>query len=135
MSNTPSGKYKLPPGPSFFVGQILSWKTAGYITSVALIRVGADAAAVYAPTWAIIASSVVALPVVLYIQSKLQYWKDKRTALALGARLAPKVSGKKPLGIDLIAALLEAHKSGYIGTQSMPQCPLSNRVYVRMQFL
>lgn len=120
MSNTPAGRYKLPPGPSFIASQVLSWKTAGYITSVALIRVGADAIGVYAPVWAIIASSVVALPAALYIKSELQYWRNERTALALGARLAPKVAGKKPLGIDLITAILKAHETGYIGASQAP---------------
>jgi hypothetical protein len=113
MSNTP--KFKLPPGPSFIASQILSWETAGYITSVALIRVGAKAVGVRAPVWAIAASSAIALPAILYIQNELRYWRDKRIAAALGARLAPKVSGEKPLGMDLITTLLEAHETGYMG--------------------
>ena len=108
-------KPKLPPGPSYIVSQLLSWKAAGYISSVAFIRFGTNLIGVHAPMWAIVASSVIALPAVLYIQSELRYWKDKRTAAALGARLAPKVSGKKPLGMDLVAVLIEAQKSGYIG--------------------
>lgn len=115
MSNSPAGKFKLPPGLSFIVGQMLSWKTAGCITSVALIHLGADAVGVYVPVWAVVASSIIALPVVLYIQSELRYWRDKQAAVALGARLAPKVSGKKPLGIDLITVILKAHDTGYIG--------------------
>ena len=108
-------KPKLPPGPSYIISQILSWKTAGYVLSVALIHSAAGAVGAYAPVWAIVASSVVALPGALYLQSELRYWKDQRTAAALGARLAQKVSGKKPFGMDLIAALLEAHETGYIG--------------------
>jgi len=111
--NTP--KLKLPPGPSYIVSQILSWQTAGYVSSVALIHVGAEALGGHLPVWAIVTSSVIALPAILYVQSELRYWRLKRTAAALGARLAPKVSGKKPFGVDLVAAILEAHKSGYIG--------------------
>ena len=106
---------RLPPGPSYIVSQLLSWETAGYALSVVFIRICANAVGVHAPVWAIVASSIVALPVVLYIQSELQYRRDKRTAEALGARLAPKVPAKKPLGIDLVALLLKAHNSGYIG--------------------
>lgn len=113
MSNI--SKFKLPPGPSFIVSQVLSWKTAGYVASITLIRVGADGVGVHIPVWAIITSSVIALPALLYVQSELSYWRDKRTAVALGAALAPKVSGKKPLGMDLISALAEAHETGYIG--------------------
>jgi hypothetical protein len=106
---------RLPPGPSYIVSQLLSWKIGGYVLSVALIRIWAEAVGVYAPVWAIVASLVITLPVVLWVQSKHRYWRDERTAAALGARLAPKVTGKLPLGMDLISALLEAHKSGYIG--------------------
>jgi len=111
--NTP--KFKLPPGPSYIISRILSWQTAGYFSFVALIHVGVEAAGGYAPVWAIVASSVIALPAILYVQNELRYWRDKRTAAALGACLAPRVSGKKPFGVDLIVAILEAHKSGYIG--------------------
>lgn len=115
MPSTPTSKYKLPPGPSFIVHQLLSWKTAGCVASVALIHTGVNAAGVHAPSWAIFAFSAITLPVVLYVQSELRYWRDKRTALALGATLAPKVSGEKPFGMDVITAILEAHDSGYIG--------------------
>ena len=110
-----ASKPKLPPGPSCIVDKLLSWEAAGYVSSVAFVRVGASAVGVRAPMWAIVASSAIALPVVLYVQSELRYWRDKRAAAALGARLAPKVSGKKPLGVDMVAALLEGQKSGYIG--------------------
>ena len=106
---------KLPPGPSYVVSKLLCWKTAGYLLSVALIHAGADAVGVHAPVWAIVTSSAVAFPAALYIQSKLRYWRDERAAATLGARLAPRVSGKKILGMDLIAALMEAYESGYIG--------------------
>ena len=113
MSNAP--KFKLPPGPSFIISQILSWKTPGYISFVTLLRVGAGAVGVHVPVWAIVASSAVALPAVLRVQSELRDWWSKRAAAALGARLAPKITGKKPFGIDLITASLEDHKTGYIG--------------------
>ena len=108
-------KPKLPPGPSYIFSKLLSWEAAGYVLSVAFIRFGASVVGVHAPLWAIATFSVIALPAVLYVQSELQYWKDKRAAVALGARLAPKVSGKKPLGMDMVAALIEVQRSGYIG--------------------
>lgn len=113
MSNVT--KSKLPPGPSFIVSQILTWKTASYITLVTFIHFATDAVGVCVPVWTIVASSVIALPAMLYIQSELRYWGDKRAAGALGATLAPKVTGEKLLGLDLIAAILEARKIGYIG--------------------
>ena len=113
MMNTP--QLKLLPGPSYIVCQILSRKTASYVVSVALIHIVAHAVGIYAPVWAIVVSSVIALPAVLYAQSELRYWRDKRTATALGARLAPKVAGERLFGMDLIVALLEEQKTGYIG--------------------
>lgn len=110
-----ASKLRLPPGPSYLVSQLLSWKTAGYALSVALIHVYANKIGVYAPVWTIVSSSIVALPVVLYVQSEFRYRRDERTAATLGARLAPKVPVKKLLGMDLVATLLEAQKSGYIG--------------------
>ena len=116
---------KLPPGPSYIVGQLVSWRAAGYVLFVASVRSGADAVGAYAPVWAIIASSAIAIPAALYVQSGLRYWRDGRTAATLGARLAPKVSGKKPLGLDLVAAMLEGQAAGYIGESQVPQCPPS----------
>ena len=108
-------KLKLPPGPPYIVCQILSRKAASYLLSVVLIHIAANAAGIYTPVWTIVVSSVIALPVVLYAQSELRHWRVKGTATALGARLAPKVGEKRPFGMDLIAALLEAHKTGYLG--------------------
>jgi len=107
-------KPKLPPGPSYVVSQFFSGKTASYVLFVALVHLAVDAAGIYVPVWATVAVSVAALPAILYAQSELSYWRDKRTAVALGARLAPKVAGKRPLGMDLVAVLLEAQETGYI---------------------
>ena len=116
MTNTT--RPKLPPGPSYIIDQIFSWKTAVYASFVVLIRIAANAAGVYVPVWAIVMSSVAALPAALYIQSEIRYWRDRRTAESLGARLATKVTGSQLFGTDLIAAITETNKSGYIGESS-----------------
>lgn len=67
------------------------------------------------PLWAIVSSSIVALPAILYAQSEFQYWKDKRKAESLGARLAQKVPSKWPAGIDLIITMINVLKTGYLG--------------------
>jgi len=67
------------------------------------------------PMWAIVSFPVVALPGILYAQTEFQYWKDKRKAMSLGARLAPKVPSKWPAGVDLIAALNNVYKAGHLG--------------------
>lgn len=67
------------------------------------------------PLWTIFSSSIVAFPVVLYAQAEFQYWKNKRTAESLGARLALKTPTKWPAGIDLITTMLNVFKTGYLG--------------------
>lgn len=67
------------------------------------------------PSWTVVLSSIAALPAVLYAQKELYYWKAKRKAESLGARLAPEIPSKWPAGIDLITALVNMFKTGYIG--------------------
>jgi len=107
-------KPKLPPGPSYIVSQVFSRKTASYVLFVTLVHLAVNAVGIYTSAWAIVAASVIALPAILYAQTEICYWRDKRTAAALGARLAPKVAGKRLLGMDLVAVLLEVQETGYI---------------------
>lgn len=77
------------------------------------------------PLWIIISSSVAALPAILYARTQLQYWRHKRKAESLGARLAPMVPHRWPGGIDLIVALIDVFKIGYIGKSDglgLPGC-------------
>jgi len=107
--------FKFPPGPSYILRQLLSLKVAGYAAFVGCIHVGGEMVGIDLPVWAIVSFSVIALPGILYAQSEFQYWKDKKKAKSLGARLAPKVPSKWPAGIDLIAALMNVFKTGYLG--------------------
>jgi hypothetical protein len=108
-------RFELPPGPSFVLQQLLSLKFAGYVTLVGCIRVGGSFLNVHVPLWAIILSSVAALPVIIYVKSEFQYRRDGRKAESLGARLAPKLPYKWPAGIDLIVLSNRLFKTGYIG--------------------
>ena len=107
--------FKLPPGPHFIVQQLLSVKFVGYGAFVGCIHVGGGMLGVRLPLWATISCSAAAVPVIAFAQSELQYWKDAKVAESLGARLAPKVPYKWPMGADLIAALSRAFESGYLG--------------------
>jgi len=78
---------------------------------------------VHPPLWAIVSSSIVALPVILYAQTEFRYWKAKRKAESLGARLAPKVPYKWTAGIDLIVALVNVYNTGYLGQSRGPCVP------------
>ena len=67
------------------------------------------------PLWIIVLSPIIVLPAVFYARSELHYWKCKRKAESLGARLAPTVPFKWPAGIDLIVAISNVFKNGYLG--------------------
>jgi len=108
-------RFKLPPGPSYILRQLLSLKVAGYAAFVGCIHVGGEMVGIDLPVWAIVSFSVIALPGILYAQSEFQHWKDKKKAKSLGARLAPKVPSKWPAGVDLVAALDNVFKTGYLG--------------------
>lgn len=106
---------RLPPGPSFLLRQLFSAKVVGYVAFVGCIRVGGELFDINLPLWAIVPSSVAVLPAIIYAQSEFQYWRTKRKAESLCARLAPKVPSKWPAGIDLITASINAFKYGYPG--------------------
>ena len=108
-------RFELPPGPSYILRQLCSWKVLGYAAFVGCVRVGGEMLGVDLPFWILVPSSIVALPAILYAQSELDYWKCKRKAESLGARLAPKVPFKWPAGIDLIVTMIDVFKCGYLG--------------------
>lgn len=110
-----SPRFQLPPGPSYVLRQLLSLKVAGYVAFAGCIHVGEEMLGIDVPLWAIVSASIAALPAILYGRTELQYWKNKRKAESLGARLAPKVPSRWPAGIDLIVALINVFKTGYVG--------------------
>lgn len=67
------------------------------------------------PLWAIVSSSIVALPALFLAKSQLDYWGNERKARALGGRLVPKVPAKWIGGIDLVATMIDVYKTGYLG--------------------
>ena len=108
-------RLELPPGPSYILRQLLSWKAVIYLALFGCVRVGGEMLGINPPLWKIVSSSIVALPAILYGQTEFQYWKAKRRAESLGARLAPKVPSRWPAGIDLIVAMINVFKTGYLG--------------------
>ena len=110
-----SPRFQLPPGPSYILRQLLSLKVAGYVAFAGCIHVGEGILGIDVPLWAIISSSIVALPAILYARTELQYWRNKRKAESLGARLAPKIPFRWPAGTDLIVTMSGVFKTGYIG--------------------
>jgi len=110
-----SPRFQLPPGPSFILRQLLSWKVVSYGAFVGCVRVGRETLGIDPPLWTLVFCSIVVLPAILYAQTEFQYWSVKRKAESLGARLAPRVPSKWPAGIDLIVALIDVFKTGYLG--------------------
>ena len=108
-------RFELPPGPSYILRQLLSWKVVSYGAFVGCVCVGGEALGIDPPLWTIVSCSILALPAILYAQTEFQYWTAKRRAESLGARLAPRVPSKWPAGVDLIVAMIDVFKTGYLG--------------------
>ena len=106
---------ELPPGPSYILRQLLSWKVVGYCAFVGCVRVWGEKLGIDPPLWTIASCSIVVLPAILYAQTEFQYWTAKRKAESLGARLAPRIPSKWPVGIDLIVTLVNVFRTGYLG--------------------
>ena len=106
---------KLPPGPSFILRQLFSWEVASYSCFVYFLRIGTKKTNINMPLWAVISSSVIALPVLFLAQRRFDTWKNRRKAHSLGARLVPTVPTKWPGGVDLVVAMIRVFKTGYLG--------------------
>src|ERR1700753_2226896 len=102
---------QLPPGPSFILQQLFSLKVVGYGAFVWRIHVGGEMLGIGLPLWATFSSSAVALLAIIYVKSEFQYWKEKKKAQSLGARLAPAIPYKWPGGTDLIAVMTNVFNS------------------------
>jgi hypothetical protein len=106
---------KLPPGPSFILRRLFSWEVASYSGFVYFLRIGTKKVGMKVPLWVIISSSAIALPVLFLAQCQFDLWKNQRKARSLGGRLVPTVPTKWPGGVDLMVAMVNAFKTGYIG--------------------
>ena len=109
----PSPSMKLPPGPSFILRQLLSWKFAFYAASIYLACVMKEALGLNVSVWVMVSCPILAVPGTLVAHAQYRYWRDGRKAASLGARLAPTVPTRLPGGIDLITTCLEAFRTGY----------------------
>jgi len=106
---------ELPPGPSFILRRLFSWKVVCYSSFIYFLQVGTRMVGANVPLWMIVSSSIAALPALLLAQCQLEYWMNQRKARSLGARLVPTVPTRWPGGIDLIATIINVFKTGYIG--------------------
>lgn len=121
--------FKLPPGPSFILSQVLSWKFASFTASVYFICIGNEVLDIKVPVWVVISSSILAFPCILVARAQHRYWRDGKKAASLGARLAPTVPTRLPAGVDLVTAWMEVFRTGYIGRCIYPHLALRNPIY------
>jgi len=106
---------KLPPGPSFILRQLLSWEFVSFAAAIYSICIGNKALGLNLPPWVVVSCTILALPCIPLFHAQYQYWRDGRKAASLGARLVPTVPMRLPGGIDLVATLRKAFRTGYIG--------------------
>ena len=116
-----SPPFKLPPGPSFLLGQFFSGEFILFAGSVYLVSIGNEALGLNVPVWATVSCPILALPCILLAHAQYRYWKDGKKAASLGARLAPTVPMRLPGGIDLLAAWMEGFRTGYVGGHTYPR--------------
>jgi len=110
-----SHPFKLPPGPSFLLGQFFSGEFTLFAGFVYLASIGNKALGLNIPVWATVSCPILAFPCIILAHAQYRYWRDGKKAASLGARLAPTVPTRLPGGVDLLAAWMEAFRTGYVG--------------------
>ncbi|KAF7305559.1 Cytochrome P450 [Mycena chlorophos] len=73
----------------------------------------------FSPLVAILVS-IASVPVHAAARDGLRYWRQKREAAALGARLAPCVRGKWPGNLDIMRDIMNMRLTGYPGDAFVP---------------
>ncbi|KAF7291570.1 hypothetical protein HMN09_01248100 [Mycena chlorophos] len=78
------------------------------------------------PTWALVAGSIVGVPIYISLRVVLRNWRHARAAAAMGARLAPTSKrGKLPGNLDLLIQMMEIWANGYPGdglSETLEEC-------------
>lgn len=109
----------LPAGIPFLIRGVL-------LTSIPPLFIYASAqllqqfAEISLPTWAIIIAAVCSVPLSSAFRIWSRYWRVSRDARRMGATLPPSWEGKSIGNFDLLQALMQDFKSGYVG-EWMPQ--------------
>lgn len=105
----------LPPGPLYLANRLPSLLVP--LFSVHLLnRVLGSRFHIYLPTWAVIVSVVLAIPLGITIKFSCIDFINRRNAAALGAVLPPRVKDKYPFGLGLLIDSISNLKTGYPGS-------------------
>ncbi|KAJ7640530.1 cytochrome P450 [Mycena rosella] len=86
------------------------------VSVVAIIHQLAPRVGILVPTWLFICLSGASVPLFTALRLTLRYFRDRRAAAALGARLPPiSNNGKWPGNLDLLIEMQQIWKTGYPG--------------------
>ncbi|KAG6841332.1 hypothetical protein C0991_012157 [Blastosporella zonata] len=104
----------LPPGPVYLANRLptLLLPLASVYVLNRLLRSHLD---IYLPSWAVLASTVAAIPLGLLLKVSWVDFINRRHAAALGAVLPPRVKDKYPAGLGLLLGSINNLKTGYPG--------------------
>lgn len=69
----------------------------------------------YIPSWVLITSTVLGIPLVLAIRIQMDEMHQRRRAKALGARIAPRIQGNLIGNFDVLRTMLKNWRGGYPG--------------------
>lgn len=105
---------KIPPGVAYTIQKLPSLLFPPAIVFVAQ-KVAQYRFYVNLPTWALIAASILSLPLALILNVLYMDFKHSREAAAQGAALPPQVYDPLPGGVTLLLHVLDNFKNGYPG--------------------
>ncbi|KAG6845855.1 hypothetical protein H0H87_002546 [Tephrocybe sp. NHM501043] len=107
----------LPPGPVYLANRLptLILPLASVYVLKRLLHSYLD---ISLPNWAVLASTVVAIPIGLLLKVSYNDFTNRRNAAASGAVLPPRVQDKYPAGLGLLLGSLQNLKTGYPGVVS-----------------
>ncbi|KAG6906970.1 hypothetical protein DXG01_011167 [Tephrocybe rancida] len=104
----------LPPGLVYLANR-LPTLLLPLVSVYAINRLLGSHLGIYLPTWAVIASTIVAIPFGLLLKVSVTDFINRRNAAALGAVLPPRVKDKYPAGLGLLFEMINNLKVGYAG--------------------
>ncbi|KAG6830203.1 hypothetical protein H0H92_001790 [Tricholoma furcatifolium] len=104
----------LPPGPAYLANRLPSL-VLPLISVYVAQRLLHTFLRIDLPNWAVIVSTILAIPIGLLLKVSYNDFINRRQAAALGAVLPPRVEDKYPAGLGLLIQSIKNLKTGYPG--------------------